>query len=428
MATPRGKGSGKGAGEVSKGSSRASAQHDNPTGDNILIGDHAQKLFVKAGTIGVVAFAISVLLGMTTDFRAFQHSYLVAFMWTLSLGLGALWWVTLQHLVNARWSVAIRRVGELLAANMSVLIPVLALPIVVPAILGNSSLFPWVDSARMHADHALHHKTPYLNAGFFAVRFVVFFLFWAVLANYLLVRSVRHDQQGRQELLSGMARISGPAMIFIGLTLTFTAIDFLMSLDPMWFSTIFGVYYFAGTVLAIHSAMALTLMWLQKKGRLVKSVSVEHYHDIGKMMFAFTVFWAYIAFSQFMLIWYANIPEETAWYKERFEGAWAGVSWLLLIAHFVIPFFGLLSRHVKRNKKFLAFWAFWLLAVHYLDLYWLVKPNLGTHHIPFNIMDITCLVALASLFIAGAAHQARKVSLIPTKDPRLAQSLAFENV
>jgi hypothetical protein len=168
-------------------------------------------------------------------------------------------------------------------------------------------------------------------------------------------------------------------------------------------------------------------MWVQSKGRLSSAVSREHYHDIGKMMFAFIVFWAYIAFSQFMLIYYADIPEETHWYHWRFEGDWKVVSALLLVAHFVIPFFGLMSRHVKRNKRTLAFWAIWVLVIHYVDLFWLIYPQ-GQGNVPFGVVDLLCAVGVVSLFGASAVWRAQKVNLIPTGDPRLADSLAFENI
>jgi hypothetical protein len=335
--------------------------------------------------------------------------------------------VTLQHLVNAKWSIAVRRVGELLAANMT-LLAVLALPIIIPLVFGNSSLYIWADSERVNADHLLHHKAPYLNVGFFAVRFILYFAFWAALSRYFFDHSVRQDQSGDPKHARRMARVSAPCMILLALTLTFAAFDFLMSLDPYWFSTIFGVYFFAGCVVSWHATFALALVYLQSKGRLTKIVSVEHYHDIGKMMFAFTVFWSYIGFSQFMLQWYANIPEETAWWKERFAGDWMYVSGALLFGHFVIPFFFLLSRHLKRNKTTLALAACWILGIHYVDMYWLVMPNLHHEHVSFSLLDITSLVGIAGLFIASAAFQARKVNLIPTKDPRLAQSLAFENI
>jgi hypothetical protein len=201
-----------------------------------------------------------------------------------------------------------------------------------------------------------------------------------------------------------------------------------MSLDPMWFSTIFGVYYFAGCVLSAHAVLILVLMWLQGNKRLVRAITTEHFHDIAKMMFAFVIFWAYIAFSQFMLIWYANLPEETAWYRHRVEGPWWYVAWALVLGHFALPFLGLMSRHVKRNRRALAFWAIWLLVLHWVDLYWLVMPNFSAGHLPLHVLDLTCTVGLLCLFVAAAAYKARNVNLVPTRDPRLAQSLAFENL
>jgi hypothetical protein len=397
--------------------------------DNIRLTGEGENLFVRAGVVGLLALVVSLLLGLTRGdgARQFLHSYLVAFMWMLSIGLGALWWVTLQHLVNAKWSIAVRRVGELLAGNMA-LLAVLSLPIVVPMLLGNSNLYLWVDQQRMHADHLLHHKASYLNLGFFTVRWLGYFIFWTLLARHFIARSVPQDQTGGTEQVAHLRKVSGPAMIALAATLTFAAIDFLMTLDPTWFSTIFGVYFFAGCVVSAHSFFALTLMWLQSKGRLVKSVTVEHYHDIGKMMFAFIVFWSYIGFSQFMLIWYANIPEETHWYKMRFAGDWSLVSWALVFGHFLIPFFGLLSRQIKRNKKTLAFWAVWILMIHWVDMYWLVMPNLSAGALPLDLLDLTCLVGVAGVFIAGIAFQARRVNLLPIKDPRLEKSLAFENI
>ncbi len=410
--------------ETSKGSARGSGGKSSADA-NIRVEAEAGSLFKVAGTVGIVGLAFSLVLGYG-DWKQFSHSYLVSFMWALSIGVGALWWITLQHLVDAKWSVAVRRVAELLGSNMT-LLALLAMPIVLPLLLGNSSLYPWADHHKVEHDHLLHHKAPYLNIGFFAARFIFYFAFWAFLGNFFKVHSLRQDVSGKGEHRK-MAKISPAAMILIALTVTFCSIDFVMSLDPTWFSTIFGVYYFATCVLTFHSMLALALMWLQGKGRLVGMVTVEHYHDIGKMMFAFIVFWAYIGFSQFLLIWYANIPEETAWYRVRLEGGWGAVSAVLLFAHFVIPFVGLISRQIKRNKKTLAFWAVWLLAVCWIDMFWLIMPQHSPGRVPFHVLDVTCFVAVAGLFIAGAAYQARKVNLIPTKDPRLQQSLAFENL
>ncbi len=395
-------------------------------GDNIRLGETADMLFKSFGTLGVVTLAAALFWGFSADSKGFLHAYLVSFMWVLAIGLGSLWWVTLQHLVNAKWSIAVRRVGELLAANMTTL-AVLALPIVVPTLLGNSDLYLWADSAKMHADHLLHHKIGYLNVPFFAVRFFLFFAFWAALSQYFFKKSLAQDAVNKPELVSGMARVAAPGMIALALTLTFSAIDFMMTLEPTWFSTIFGVYYFASCVLGTHAAMILVLMWLQGRGIMKKTITVEHYHDLGKMLFAFTVFWAYIGFSQFMLIWYANVPEETFWFKKRIGGPWETVSWVLVFGHFVLPFFGLISRHVKRNKKTLAFWAIWMLAMIWIDMFWLIKPALGVTELPFGLLDVLCFVGLTSIFIASAAFNARNRNLVPIKDPRLARSLAFEN-
>jgi hypothetical protein len=393
--------------------------------DKITLDTEASSTSTRALVLGAVALAGAVALGLG-DLAKLQRAYLTAFMYVLSVALGALWFVAIQHLTNAKWSVVVRRVAEIMANNM-ILVGVLSLGVVVPMLAGSSDLYAWVDHARVENDHVLHHKAAYLNIPFFTVRWVLYFGFWIWLGRRFFSLSVRQDKDGGGEISSALQRMSAPAMIVFALTLTFCAIDLVMSLDPTWFSTMFGVYYFAGCVLAGYSSLALALMWVQNHGRLTATVNQEHYHDIGKMMFAFTVFWAYIAFSQFMLIWYADIPEETHWYHWRLEGGWKVVSALLLGAHFVVPFFGLMSRHVKRNKRSLAFWALWILAIHYLDLFWLIYPN-GDGAVPLGLVDVLCLVGVMSLFIGVSARRARGINLIPTGDPRLADSLAFENI
>lgn len=397
-----------------------------PGGDSIQLGESGDGLLKVAAGVGVVGLLLAVALGGGPTDRQFQHSYLIAFMWGLSIGAGALWWVTLQHLVGARWSVALRRVGELLAQSLLVL-AVLSLPIVVPILLGDDGLYRWVSHEYMSSEHALELKEPYLNVQFFLLRWAIYFGFWILMARYFFKSSVAQDKSGEATVTQRLGRVSPPAMIFFALTLTFCAFDFLMSLDAIWFSTIFGVYYFAGCVLAFNSSMVLALIWLQSKGHLTRSVTVEHYHDLGKMMFAFTAFWTYIAFSQFMLIWYANIPEETHWYHIRLDGAWWNATLALAILHFPVPFFGLMSRHIKRNKTTLGLGAVYLLAVHWYDMYWLVAPNL--HAEPtFHVADLAAWVGVAGLLVALFVWNAKSVSLLATKDPRLERSLTFENI
>jgi hypothetical protein len=396
--------------------------------DSIRLGDEGKGLFVRAAAVSVAALLVAAVLGsMEGDgFRRFSFVYLAAFAVVLAMNLGAVYWVTLQNLVNSNWSVVLRRLAEIFAMNAP-LVFVLSLPIVIPAALGSGIVYDWADHAKVDADHLLHHKSPYLNPTFFFIRMVVYFGFWTLLARYFYRSSLRQDETAKADIPRTMQKVAGPAMIAFALTMTFAAIDLLMSVDAHWFSTIFGVYFFASAVLSIHATLSLFTMWLQSKGRLKTSVTVEHYHDLGKMLFAFTVFWAYVGFSQFMLIWYANLPEETYWYKERFAHGWGTWAWALLFCHFVIPFFFLLSRHVKRNKTTLAIGALWMLAMVYIDMYWLVMPTIDeTPNV--GLMDILCLVGLVSALVAGIAYRAQGVNLIPTKDPRLARSLAFENI
>jgi hypothetical protein len=404
--------------------------------DNIRLGEAGKSLFSKAAGIGAVGMAAAVALGsMQGDgFRRFSLSYVTAFMWVLTLGLGALFWVILQNLVNAHWSIVLRRVGEIVAAQAP-LLAVLALPIVVPIFMGNSSIYVWSNHEVVEHSHLLHKKAAYLNPGFFLVRFVFYFGFWTFISRYYLNSSLAQDSSKDPAGIMGKMRaVAGPALIVWGLTMTFCAIDLLMSLDPLWFSTIFGVYYLASCILGINAFLALVAMWLHKRKILTKSVTTEHFHDLGKMMFAFTIFWAYVGFSQFMLIWYANIPEETGWFKDRFIGGWFGgwgaLSTTLLFGHFVIPFFGLVSRHIKRRRPTLAFWAVWQLVMIYLDMYWLVMPTIGRDVTspPFAIIDVACMIGVMGVFIAGIAMRAKNLNLMPVNDPRLPKSLAFENI
>ncbi|MFZ5891167.1 MAG: quinol:cytochrome C oxidoreductase [Myxococcota bacterium] len=433
MATSKNSGD-KGKSEQKKGESSAKAEkaaesaHES-FGDNIRAGAVASSLVTKAGAVAALGLGATAVLGMMQNdgWKRFSLSYLTAFMWALTIGLGALFWVLLQHLVGAKWSTALRRLGELLTATLPVL-GILSLPIVVPIFLGHDVIYEWANAENMHHDEVLHHKASYLNSGFFLVRFLIYFGFWTLISRYYLGKSLEQDRTAPADTPLKLQRVAGPAMIGFALTLTFCAFDLLMSLDPHWFSTIFGVYYFASCVLAINSTLVLASMWMQGRGLLKKSITVEHFHDLGKMMFAFTVFWTYVGFSQFMLIWYANLPEETGWYKVRFAGDWGNVSWLLLIAHFIIPFFGLLSRQVKRHRTGIAIGAIWILCAIYLDMYWLVMPNLHTEELPLGLIDITAWIGMAGALIATVAFAAKNVNLVPVKDPRLPRSLAFENI
>jgi hypothetical protein len=374
--------------------------------------------------VGAVALVLAVALGGGPFGKQFQHSYLTAYMWGLSIALGALWWVTLQHLLNARWSIVVRRLGELLAQGVAPM-AILSLPLLIPVLTHNDTLYSWLDHEKLHGAHS---KAVYLNPSFVIARMVFYFVYFIGLAAFWLKKSREQEKGGGVELTKRLQGISAPTMIVLALALTFCAIDFLMTLDPIWFSTIFGVYYFATCVLTFNSTLALFAMWLQKKGHITSAVTTEHYHDIGKMMFAFTAFWTYIGFSQFMLIWYANIPEETHWFKDRLQGSWFPATLLLAATHFVIPFFGMMSRQIKRNKTTLRFWAVWILVVCWFDMYWLVAPNLHKHGIAIGPTDILAWVGIAGLLTGYVVKRTKDTTLIPTGDPRLQRSLSFQNI
>ncbi len=393
-----------------------------------LAGPRAPVTLVLLG-VGVVGLGLAVGVAALTEggWRHFYHSYLVNFCYLLSLSLGALFFVATQHVCRAGWSVTVRRLAEILAANL-ILLAVLFLPILVTVISRQSSLYPWLDPEVATSSHALEVKTKYyLNLPFFLIRCIAYFAVWGILAYVFLSGSRRQDDTGEPELTSRLEKFSAPAIILFGVTVSFASFDLLMSLDPLWFSTIFGLYYFSGAVVGGLSATILLCLGLQRSGRLSSSITADHYHELGKLLLGFIVFWGYMAFSQYMLIWYANIPEETTWYLARQTGPWVGVTLFLLFGHLLVPFFGLLPRNVKRDRVVLGAWAGWMLVAHWVDIYWLVMPSLSPDRLPFGLTDVGCLVGLGALFLAGALQMAGDRPLVPLKDPRLHEALAYHN-
>jgi hypothetical protein len=384
------------------------------------LGPLGDRLWRRAALVGVVALAASVGLAAVTSggWHRFFFSYLVAFAWVLVLALGSLYFVLLHHLTNSGWSVVVRRVAELFAGTLP-LLAVLGLPL----LLGLGELFPWARAGY----EATHRNGAYLNVPFFVVRFFVYFAVWGWLGRHYLGRSLAQDTSGDAALSAAMRRRSAPAMVALALTLSFAAFDLLMSLDPAWFSTIFGVYYFAGAAVGVYALLPLAIYLLQRAGYLRRSVTVEHYHDLGKLLFGFIVFWAYIAFSQYMLQWYANLPDETHWFSVRQQHGWGWVGLALVFGHFLVPFAALLTRPPKRNPHVLAVIAAWMLFMCWVDLYWLAMPAGSPGSALPHLIDVTVWIGLAALLLAAAAFTARGRALLAEGDPRLHESLAFEN-
>ncbi|TWU56394.1 hypothetical protein Poly51_23040 [Rubripirellula tenax] len=367
-----------------------------------------------------------------------MSAYLAAFIYCLTLATGSLFFVLIQHLVRAGWSTVIRRIAELV---MMMLFPlaILFLPILMTLLMGEGTLYRWDDPNFATANHlptdAWAEKSRWLNQGWFTIRSVIYFAVWLFLALYFFRGSTQQDQTGERAMTDRLQYWSGPAtMAFCGVT-SFAAFDWVMSLSPMWFSTMFGVYLFAGSVLATHSMLAVSAYMLQKKGAMRDEVTVEHYHDLAKLIFGFLLFWMYIAFSQYMLIWYGNIPEETEWIYHRQLGGWGTLTVLLIFLHWLLPFFGLMSMFVRRRPAIIAFWAAYVLVMHFADIFWIIMPEATVAgELPYTIQTIgvasavMCVVGMAALLTGLVLKVAGDTKVVAVRDPRLAESMAFENV
>lgn len=376
---------------------------------------------VALAMIGLGAVGLGAGFSSHQPLSSFFYSYLSGFIFWLSICLGALFFVLVQHLTRAGWSVVVRRFAENIASVLPVFL-VLFIPILFSLFEHEQIIFPW-----LHHGHVSASKAKYLNSTFFIIRALFYFAFWSFASYRLRKLSIMQDQTGDPSIAGQLQTYAPPMVLAFGLTISFAAFDWLMSLDPHWFSTIFGVYFFAGCAVSIFAVLSLILIKANESHQMRHIVSVEHMHDVGKFLFGFTVFWAYIAFSQFFLIWYANIPEETIFYKHRFEGTWADASAALLFGHFIFQFLLLLPRGSKRNGIVLKFAACWALVFHYLDIYWLIMPNRDPHGVHFQFADAGAFLFVGGVVIYMVAQQMSKNHLIPIKDVRLQESLSFEN-
>lgn len=375
--------------------------------------------------LAVVGIGGAIALGAGADdgWASFTRSSLVATVYAMSFPLGAFVFVMIQHVTRSGWSVVIRRLAEIVMGTL----PVLALLTFAVAVLGMGHLYSWSDPAKVAADELYQWKQPYLNPTFFTIRMVVYLVVWTAMVQFFWSRSVRQDASGDPKLTIGMEKFSAPGIIIYALTVTFASVDLIMSIEAHWFSTIFGVYFFAGCIVSFFGLIAVLSMIVQGCGKLKNQITIEHYHDIGKLLFGFTVFWAYIAFSQYMLIWYGNIPEETGWFFHRQQGPWTLVSLVLLFGHFVLPFLLLISRVPKRRPALLVVLGAWVVAIHWVDVYYLILPRFGEEYARPGLMDAAATVGAIGVLVVLAALRARGHSLVPARDPRLDESLRFEN-
>lgn len=379
------------------------------------------RLPVVAGGVGLLALLVSGVL-YRADPARFHQAWLLAFLYFLSLALGGLAYVLMMLGARAGTSVSVRRLGETLMATLPLFVPLF-----VPVLLGLHHVYEWSHADAVARDVVLNHKRAYLNVPFFVGRAALYFVVWSGAAWWFYRRSLQQDESGDPDLTRRMQRLAPPALVVFGVTVTFAAFDWIMALQPHWYSTIFGLYFFAGSFVGAFALMALMATRLHRTGRLGQAITPDHLQDLGKWLFAFVAFWAYLAFSQYLLIWYANIPEETAFYAQRWRHGFQAATVLLVLGHFALPFFFLLPRAVKRSPRALAVAAGWMLLAHLVDLFWLVMPAHAEAHAAVRLVDVTVFIGIGGLFVAAFAWLLRRHAVVPVRDPRLAEALAFEN-
>lgn len=386
-------------------------------------GSKPSPLAVSAG-MKTMSLALALVGALTFVGMLFKnpdrawHAYLTGYFYFFLIAIGGLFFAAIQHLTKAGWSVNVRRFCEAFTAYL----PVAAVGAVV-LFFGGHHLYEWMDKGKVAHDALLTHKSGYLNAGFFAVRLAVFFGLWLLYRQKLVGFSVQQDTSGDESLTHRAVTWSTTFLLVFALSFSLFSVDLLMSLQPHWFSTIFGVYTFGGLFQSTIATMILFIVYCLNKGLLTGYVDENHMHDLGKFLFAFTVFWAYIAYSQYMLIWYANLPEETVFYLPRVRGTWTLISASLILFKFIVPFLALLSRRAKRNPGYLATIAVLILVMQYVDLYWLVYPNYNSEEVVFGFPEILIFGGFAGAFIFSVTRFLSQHPIVPVKDPRLAESL-----
>jgi hypothetical protein len=377
--------------------------------------------------VGLVSMALLVLGGLLSPAQFFR-SYLLAYTFWIGIALGCLSLVMIHHLAGGAWGLVIRRVLES-ATRTFPLWPVLFIPLAA----GMRELWVWANHEILSADPNLskvvQHKAAYLNVPFFLARAALYFAIWGILVYFLNRWSQQQDETGEKEITRRLQNLSGPGLVLVGGTVTFASVDWLMSLDPHWFSTIFGILVLGGQAL---SAMAFTItiiVLLSNYKPMSEVLTPGHFHDLGKLLLAFVMLWAYFSFSQFLIIWSANLPEEIVWYIGRLQSGWKAIAGLLILLHFALPFLLLLPRSANRNPRLLVIVAILIIVMRYVDLFWLIGPDshssdghgTGLH---LSWMDFVAPLALGGIWLAFFIRQLKQRPLLPIGDPYLEQALA----
>ncbi|MEX2299964.1 MAG: hypothetical protein WD733_03445 [Bryobacterales bacterium] len=373
-----------------------------------------EQLQKRALLVGGGALALC-LVGWLTNPTQFFYSYLLGYLLWVGVALGSASLLMIQHLAGGDWGFVIRRCLEAGLRTVRVLFV-----LILPLMLGLRELYIWARPEIVNADIILQHKAAYLNIPFFLARTAIYFIIWGLFAHFLSKLSVEQDRTGDPSIQRRLEMISGPGLAVMGLTVTFSAVDWVMSLDPHWFSTLFGFVFIVGNVLTALALMICTLAFLRHREPLASLLKPSHFHDLGNLMMAFVVLWAYMALSQYLIIWSGNLPEEITWYIDRTGTGWVVVALLLVAFHFAVPFLVLLSRRTKLIVPNLVKVAAFLLLMRLLDLLWTVAPVL--HHEEFHVswMDVAAPVGIGGIWLAFFIRGLLEHPLLPLKDPRRA--------
>jgi hypothetical protein len=384
----------------------------NETNRSDANADLLRRIQLPALAVGVAGLA-ACALGAFLDPGAFFPSYLFGYLFWLGIALGSLAIVMLYHLVGGAWGFPIRRLLESAALTL----PLLAL-LFVPLLFGLGELYAWARPGAVAADPLLQHKQPYLNPPFFIVRAAIYFAVWIGLAYFLSRWSLQQDATDDPAPGQRMRYLSRFGLVAYMLTVTFASIDWVMSIEPDWYSTIYGLIYVAGQGLAGFSVAIISAALLKDRQPLARVITPDTFGDLGGLLMTFVMFWAYVALSQFLLIWSGNLPEEVIWYEHRIHGGWNWVIIFVIAFQFAGPFLLLLARQVKRTAWSLAALALAILLVHLADLFWLVVPPFRQAGISLHWLDAAAPIGIGGLWLAAFAWLLGRRPLLPLRDPR----------
>ena len=377
-----------------------------------------KRVSTLAVAVGALFFAL-LIFGLLMDRAQFFHAYLVGFIFWIGITLGSLALLMLQHLTGGAWGLIIRRTLEAATRTLP-----LMLILFLPLLAGLNQIYPWTNRAEMDQVPALKEKAAhYLNPAFFMTRAAIYFLIWGLMVFLLNWLSLQHDRTANRRLLKRLQMISGPGLGLLILTITFASIDWVMSLDPAWSSTIFGLIFVASWSLSALAFGILVMSWLAKREPMKAVVRTSHFHDWGNLLMALVMLWMYFAFSQYLIIWSGNLPEETVWFVARKHDGWGVMALAIVILQFAFPFLTLLSRAAKKSAQRLGTLALLILIMRVVDVIWLIEPSFNREHFHLSWMDVVAPIAVGGLWIATFAWQLQQRSLAPINDPQLAAAL-----